>query len=763
MTTYPLDRQVLHMTIALCLGIFLCGADMGIFWRAFLVLVGMGALFACRRGDLLQRAFFIGGAFILGFAVMALHLGCQTPLAPLADRDRPLTVAGHVTASEVGKSWLHMTLDEVNGQVLNKPLMVRVKKTYGDEDLYRVGDRVRISGILARPEVHRNPGGFDERDFLFSKGIHYVLRAREPGQVLMPAHGFAAWLNQANEAIDRTLDTHLSPDHKALVAAVLFGDVDGIHDDFYAYAQRIGIIHIFSVSGLHVGFIVAFILGLARLLGRQHSPWLLVLMAPLLGLYVVLSQASPPAMRAALMALVALLAIRLLRHKDLMVIIGMVAFVLLVPAPYLFWDIGFRLSFLITFGIVYGYGAVERALAFLPQGLRQALALALTAELVSAPLVAWYFYVFAPLSVVANLVIVPLFSVLVPLALVAILLAQISYALGVLVFFPARVLMDILLAMIQGAEALIGSAHIYLGQPPLPLLILYGILLGLLFSGRLRVRHGEGVQALGFGVLLILLINFYTPLDKDRIFTVLDVGQGSGAVARTPGGDWLVFDTGPAKDTVASFLRYGACNRVEALVLSHGDSDHIHGLRHIVRDFHVDHLLVEPQALAGTEWESLVPLINRRGVEVHILDRGATYDLGPGSSLTMDYFYDSQASGNQSMLVARLEMPGFSIMIPGDVAPQHFRAPILAAPVDVVLVPHHGSKANWSQEFYEATQPRLAVVSAGRDNRFGHPHDEILRGLEGLGIPLVRTDQGGAISLYQTSQGLAYEVFCTSE
>lgn len=764
MHAYPVDRLPLHMTIALCLGIFFCGGDLGLPWRVLMLCVGAIALYACRRRDFLRRAFFIGGAFLLGFGLMASHLQSQAPLAPLTAEAQPLVYQGQVQAAVEGKSWLHMRLDQVQGQDLKTPVLVRVKKKFGDEQAYVVGDKVAFSGVLQQPETQRNPGGFDEKDFLFSRGIHYTLKANRPGQVQAPAQGTAAWLQQAHLALDASLDRHLNPDQQALVAAVLFGETEHLHEDFYAFTQRIGIIHIFSVSGLHVGFIVAFILGLAKILGRQHSPWLVLLMIPLLGVYVVLSGGSPPAMRAALMAILGLFALRLLRHKDLMVIVGVVAFGLLVASPYLFWDIGFRLSFLITFGIVYGYGAVEQMLGFLPSGFRQALALALTAELVSAPLVAWYFYIFAPLSILANLLIVPLFSVLVPVALLALVISLLSPLLGSLVFWPARVVMDTSIAMIQGLEAAIGSAHVYVGQPPLPLLIAYGVLLVLFFSGRLEAIAGPWSQGLAMAGLLILLLNFHTPISREASLTVLDVGQGSSAVSRTGQGQWLVFDAGPGRDTTAQFLRYGACNRVDAIFLSHGDADHILGLRHILRDFKVDKLLVEPTALETEPWQELAPLIARKKVDLHIIDGPGTYQVDPTCTVAFDHLYAPQADGNESQLVARFQSQGFSVLIPGDVAPDYFpQDPLLRQPVDLVLVPHHGSQANWSREMYLACQPQLAIASAGRDNRFGHPHEEVLTGLEALGIPVLQTAKEGAVTFRASPQGTTYTCFCGSE
>lgn len=761
MNAYPVNRLALHMTIALCLGIFACGGNLELLWRGLIVAGGFGMLFACRRRELLQRAFFLGLSFTLGFVLMGHHLEIQEPLAPLVDEE--ILVIGRVIEATERKTWLHLQLEKVNGQLLREPITLRIKKSYGDTTAYAIGSTQSFRGLLQTPQKSRNPGGFDERDFLFSRGIHYTLQAHEEGRLRALPQGASAWLNDANTNIQEILKKHLSPDHRALVAAVLFGETEQLHEDFYAFTQRIGIIHVFSVSGLHVGFIVAFILGAAAFIGRQHSPYLLFLMTPLLALYVVLSHASPPAMRAALMAIIGLLALRMLRHKDLLLIIGIVALFMLIPAPYLFWDIGFRLSFMITFGIVYGYDAVLTLFGFLPQGFRQAFALVLTAELVSAPMVAWYFYVFAPLSILANLLLVPLFSFLVPMALLGILVAQVSDFLAGLIFWPTRIIMEVIIAMIQGLEAFFGSAHLYLGQPPIWILLLYGALLALFFSGRLRVYRGRNFQLPAFILVSLLLLNFHSPLDRNQYFTVLDVGQGSSAVARSPQGQWFVFDTGPGKDTTAQFLRYAGCRRVDAVILSHGDSDHIRGLRHILRDFKVDRLFVESKSRESEIWPEIAALIYKKGVQLHCLEEGAIYEPDATCRIEMRTLEAPWARDNVSQLVARFEVYDLSILIPGDVAPQSFQDDILCKETDLLLVPHHGSRANWDRSFYETSNARLAIVSAGSDNRFGHPHEEVLEGLKALGIPLLRTDEEGAICFHRSSRGIVYKTPCKKE
>ena len=788
MRSYPVKRPLCAMTLFFIMGLWVCAmradaAGWGVFFLPFLALVVLGVATDARR------TLACALAFVVGFALLFGDYSASQALTPLHGEDA--TIALKVTRAPTGATYVDGEVLSVDGQMLEEPVRLRVKRSYGDTTPYSVRAVYSFMGSLTAPEVQRNPGGFDEKTMLARKGIFTPLETKKPATLVAAAPAWSQRVSAIKTRAFAVCDAYLDEGEAALVKAVLFGDVSALSDDFYTASQQFGIIHIFSVSGLHVGFILAFILGVAKLLRREHSPWLLALLVPLLSLYTLLCEASPPSIRASLMGILGLLTLRLLRYRDTLTLLALAALALLISDPFNLFSIGFELSFLAMLGVVVIAPRIEALLHPLPRTLSVGIATSLGAELATAPLVTYYFYMLTPLSTVMNLLVVPFFSVLVPLALLAILGALVLPFLGTLFFLPIKGLILVILALMDGMRVFTGMLHFYVGQPSVWfIIVLYAaVLLFCLSANRPSLSLApqccqldakrSGANAIGapqraekpqqknksnnksalilvlcFTMLATLVVRPAVP--ENLRLTMVDVGQGSGSVYHSEEGAWLVFDTGPSKDTMAQYLRYAGCNHIEGVVLSHSDSDHITGLAHLLRDFKVDAVFASAVAQDSNEWQTLVPYLKK--TQVVTITKDTTLTLGESATLRLSLVDESkEASENANQVVARLEGASASYLFPGDSNKDALRD--LARPTDVVLVPHHGSKNSWSQAFYQAVQPKLALISAGVNNRYGHPSLVVTDGLTDLHIPYRTTARSGAVILYDTENGLAMETF----
>ena len=235
-------------------------------------------------------------------------------------------------------------------------------------------------------------------------------------------------------------------------------------------------------------------------------------------------------------------------------------------------------------------------------------------------------------------------------------------------------------------------------------------------------------------------------------------GQGSGALYHRAENDWLVFDTGPGKDTMAQTLRYYGVNDIEAIVISHSDSDHITGTAHILRDFDVRYVIASAYAQKSEAWTALTPYLG----DTKVITVAHPLHFEAAGGLQLDCALcgagqEGQANSNQ--VVAQLKEQELTILFPGDADNEALTEIPWQQPVDVVLVPHHGSRSSYSDDFYRTYDPQLAIISAGRHNRHGHPHAEVTEGLASLSIPTLCTADTGAIMVYDSAQGLAMDTF----
>lgn len=757
MRIYPVKRPLCAMILAFIAGLWLSNVSS--------LLVG-GCVFLCLAGAVgyalrlrePRLVLLCLGAALAGFLLMSHTISVQESLAPAHGQE--VRIQAEVVRAPDNRRYVDVRVQSLDGHSLTQPVNLRVSRDYKDHAVYECRGVYAFSGALRAPLDRTNPGGYDEATLLAQRGIYSVLDAEEPGTHLEPPPAWAQGVNRLKALYTEILDRYLNPGEQALIAATLFGDVSDLSEDFYMASQQFGIIHIFSVSGLHVTFILGFILALAKLLRRQHSWGLVVLLIPLLTLYTLLSDASAPAIRASLMGVLTLLALRLLRYRDPLTIVALSALMLLIANPTNLWQIGFQLSFLAMLGLIVLPPRLLPLLRRLPQGLADAIAMSLAAELVSIPLVAYYFYTVSPLSTVMNLLVVPFFSLLVPLALVALLLAGLLPGLGALFFLPVKMIITAIVALMNVIYQVAGTMHFHVGQPPLWLVVLYYLVLVTWVLIPLTERRAQGM--LLFGTVALVAALCLRPAAPDNLrLAMLDVGQGTGCAAQSADGDWLIFDTGPGADTMAQSLRYYGVDTIEAIVLSHSDSDHIGGCAHLLRDFRVKQLIASPYAQTTEEWKALTPYL--KDTTVVTIDTPRRFVAGDAISLECTLLDESKSGEeNQNQVVARLTMGPTRFLFTGDSNADVLETLPWREGADVVVVPHHGSKNSWNEAFYRMQDPRLALISAGRANRYGHPHREVTEGLAALSIPTRCTTQSGAILLCETADGLAVAPFVPS-
>ncbi|MFP5522127.1 DNA internalization-related competence protein ComEC/Rec2 [Peptococcus simiae] len=639
-------------------------------------------------------------------------------------------------------------VDRVDDRPLDDPFRVSLRRAYGDEDLLRRGQRIRVAASLESPGQRRAPGGFDEAQYLHGQGAFAVARAQEAVRALPPADSLP---DRVARYMQAALDARLSPEGAALSRAILLGETAGLHPDFYHRAQLLGMVHVFAVSGLHVGMILGLIMALLRLL-QVTSPWArLLLAAPLLIGYALMVGAPPSAIRAVVMAMLALLALGSYRYGDPPSILAYAGLALVLMDPFCLWQIGFQLSFTVTAGLLLFIRPLQRLLAPLPPALSSALAVALAAELAGAPLLAYYFNLWTPLSVLANVLFVPIVGVLVPLVLLGLLTGPFLPPLSLFLFWLADRLAALLIWLVQVPGAWLADRHVNIGAPVFyRVLLVYALLLlALVLVCRLKaVDWRHRVLALALPAVMVALL--WAPVRDDLSCLVLDVGQGSCAFWQSPAGTRLLLDTGPGTDGAAAAMRALGVNRLDGVILSHGDSDHINGLARLLDDVRVDRLFIPAPLMKEEALQALVPrLADTALVPVADRERLSLKDL----ALHLTLLNSGEDEANANQLAAYLADSRLSLAGPGD-SPAASLAHWDRPAADIFLVPHHGSRYSLDPADLRTHRPRLACCSAGPHNRYGHPHPQVRAAYRRAEIPFYLTAEAGSLYISRMPEGL---------
>jgi competence protein ComEC len=690
---------------------------------------------------------------------------------------------------------------------------------------------ISAGGTLRAPDGP-SASGFDQAAQLLHQGIHVVLRADgERVSVRGQRGGVAGWFDHLRASAKEHLS--LGPDARVdeVLQGVVMGDTAGIDEGWMEAFRRSGTAHMLSVSGLHVASLAAIVIGLAGLLRvSRRMGFLLAAAAALLMIPFVGS--SPPIVRSAAMIVVVLAGRWVGRRRDPWQGLALAALVVLALNPFAVFDVGFQLSFSAFAGMLALVRPLERLLRKLPTAVRAGLAVSVAATLGTAPVSLLVFGRTSLVSPLANLLVVPALAPVTALGMASVLLGFIwsgfSVALDTLASLPMS--WTILISSLCARAPVLAASDLgragfasalALASVPLALVLAgrdvslpFGLRVPLLrpVAARLGVRRprasrlaavvsvGVVVAALALGAGLYPaaaagLRQLETRLGATRWpeqpeMRVLDVGQGTAVLLRTPGRHTALFDAGPAGCDLGDQLRSLGVERLDLVVISHPHADHFAGLSECLDSLKigtfVDGTVSTRPADVGAGGASAPSSAGSSspdgadqgeaaqylGLREGSIERGARYlQALPGSSLTLDgvtvtFFTPARPltmftgphpwgegrdppSGDQLngvSLVALLDAGETEVLIPGDAEAgilERYRLP----PVDAIVIPHHGSRGAVSERLLSALQARVAIISVGEGNGFGHPDPGTVRLLATAGDTIVRTDESGWVSL----------------
>ncbi|TAM89871.1 MAG: ComEC/Rec2 family competence protein [Jatrophihabitans sp.] len=564
------------------------------------------------------------------------------------------------------------------------------------------------------------------------------------------------WQRAAGAVRDelRTAARVLPEPARGLLPGLIDGDTNGLDPVLAEHFRRAGLTHLIAVSGTNCSILVGAVLLVLRRLGVRPL-WCAAAGGLVLAAFVAVARPDPSVLRAAAMALVTLAGLAGGRPRAAIPALAAAVIVLLAWDPQLARNAGFAMSVLATAAILLvapGWAARLRN-RHVPPGLAEAVAVATAAHLVTAPVVAAISGQFSVVAVPANVLAEPVVAAATVLGFLAAATAPLCPPAGTafawLAGWPARWLvhdgeffggMDGAVVPLPGG----GAAAIVLAL---------GTVLLFLLARRRPARHALLAAAL-VAVVVQVPVRSLTARwpPPDWRLVACDVGQGDALVLRAGPRTAVVVDTGPDPVAVDRCLSDLDVRSVALVAITHLHQDHVGGIAGVLRGRTVGTVLTGPldepapglellrRTLAGRHLGATVPAAGSR-----ITAGQVTLDvLGPAVPLR-----GTRSDPNNSSLVLRADVAGLRVLLPGDAEIEEQQL-LLGSGVDleadVIKVPHHGS-AYSSQAFLAAARARVAVISVGRHNDYGHPSPLTLTRLDRLGVPVRRTDEDGDVAV----------------
>ena len=621
----------------------------------------------------------------------------------------------------------------------------RLTATWPAPERPRVGDRWAFAGRLSRPGGATNPGGFDPAAHLARQGIFATFYAESAER--RGADG-AWWALGAVDALRCRLISGLGAglpgDRAALLGSlVLGGGAAPVAEETAQAFRRLGLAHLLAASGAQVGLIAGLVYLGATRAGVSAGP-AAAFTAPWLVIYLLLTGAPPGMVRATLMGLVGLLGLALGRKNVPFAAFYLTAFAMLIADPTCLHDLGWQFSLLATYGLLrLGRSMAEHPLPGPPAAWSMLL----------VPVVAWawvtpwqigIFHAWSWLALPANWIAGPLILALTPWGLFVAALGGVWPQAAAWLAPLTRLPLDGLVAVVDWMAASPAIEASHPGWPVWGLVALYGAL----WCG---LRHRRTALVLG----IVAAIATLPPLRPGELeIAFLAVGQGDAIAIRTPRGRWILVDGGAADDDfdagqahVLPYLRRMGCQRIDLMVATHAHQDHVGGLPSVAAALPVARAWEagQPEACDGNQGLLAAWLVG--GVPWSTPEPGRTLTID-GVTLTALGPHPGPRNTNDGSVVVRLDYGAFSALLTGDAETESERAMIDAGvplKADVLKVGHHGSTTSTSAAFLRAVAPALAIVSAGKRNRFGHPRPSTMKRLRNSGVMSLRTDLAGAV------------------
>jgi competence protein ComEC len=696
--------------------------------------------------------------------VVAAALACAAGAGISALRGHPPTLTAERPTARYTATITGDVREELDSELSSTALLIDGVGTVRATLRERVvpGERVIVRGRLEPFDEPRNPGEPSmreiERDDGFTGRLASAhLLARAPPD----PRDASAWAARLRAVASHRIRESIPEPSATILAGALWGERGTLPDEIHDAFQATGTVHVLVTAGLHLGIVAGLVAFLLSRLGLHRIAACSIALA-LIVAYAWFTGAHLPSERAAAMIGVALLARACGARVTSWNALALAALVVAFLWPVAVSSASFALSFSCVAAIVLFAEPIAHRLYALPvhDHVREALALTCATQIGTWPLTAAVFSTLAPFAILANAIVVPLVAVILVGGIVTLVLPPVA---------PLETLLLLAVETIVRTIAALPGARATLATPPIAALVAYDVItIGAAFALRIgRPVLAAGVLASACVVVALpSLVHFPHGLE----ITHLDVGQGDGAVIRTPHDHIILIDTGGELERpgatsnaeragariVLGYLRRAGIRRIDLMLLTHPHGDHVGGCAPIIDALDVRLLFDSGQQYDGRAFRDCMHEAATHGVRIvrpqrgyRWTDDGVTLDiLAPSLPVLADTGDDI----NENSIVAMLHYGDFRELFMGD-AGESSEARLLANGVDLhadmLKVGHHGSKYASTHAFIAAVHPQAAIISVGRHNTFGHPGPSTLATLERAGTAIDRTDRCGALTIDQ--------------
>lgn len=648
------------------------------------------------------------------------------------------------------------TVKARTGKYKNKKFIVYINKK--NKKLLEYGDLIEIKGEYSAPEVARNYKGFDYSQYLKTLNIYGTIKVEE--SKIINKNQLSPILISINNIKEKMIDNanRNMPKRTAnLLLGILIGERDNIQEDIIESFRTANLSHILAVSGAHTSYII---LGITYLISKSKTPKRIGYIITIINLliFIIITGASYSVVRACIMAIVVIGAKICYRKENFFTSICISLIIILIQNPFAINDIGLKLSFMGTAGIVIFNKSITNFFIKLKikQKIAEALSVTFSAQLMIMPITILNFNIISLTFFISNILASPLLGIIIIFGFISIFISSILNPISKILFLILHIFLELLILVSKVTEKIPGSS-ILVRTPNILFAIVYYILILFFnyffvikqnptrrFHKKIikiitikNIKNAFKVIAVVFLIMLLLtrIVRIINPTLK---IYFIDVGQGDSTLIVTPKNKKILIDGGEGKTNVLfQYLLDRRINKIDYIIISHFDSDHCNGLIEIIEKMRVENIVMSKQSKESEEYKKILEIIKQKNIKVSsvkaedkiIIEKNLYIKiLNPAEKFE---FQDL----NNNAIVAKLVYKNFSMLFTGDIekAEENLAKKYKNELKSTILkVAHHGSKTSTSEEFLKYVEPQIALIGVGENNKFGHPNQITIEKLKNI-------------------------------
>lgn len=648
------------------------------------------------------------------------------------------------------------------------------------------GDKIKVSGKYIIPEGARNYGEFNYKEYLKTQKIYGIYEANK---IEILKHNNLNFIelfsNKVKFKIIDSFKVVLPESTNQLFLGILIGYDDNLSENIQESFRKSSLTHLLAVSGAHIVYIIT---GLKFLFEKLKVPKRITNIITIMFLifFMYLTDFSSSVVRASIMGIILIVSLILFRKNDIITTISISILLILIENPYKILDIGLLLSYLATIGIIcfsklkknrkQDQTIKEKIIEYI----KDMILITITANIFVFPIMVYNFNTISLTFVISNLIAGILIGPITIIGFILIIISFISLKFTYILSIPYNLLLELLIQS-TNLISLIPLSEILVPTPNVIIILSYYIslffyLLYIYFTKEYSNRYltkkvSNYIMRILYYIkrnckliivftiiLIILFVLVLKVIPKNLKIYFIDVGQGDSTLIITPTNKKVLIDSGGSetgnfdigKNTIVPYLLDRGIVSLDYICISHFDSDHCDGFKYLLNNIKVKNIIISKQCKVTENFEQIMYLVNKKKTNIIKVEAGKNLNIdryvklkifSPGEVLVNDI--------NDNSIVMQLEYNKFSCLFTGDISKKIEQNLVKKygnfLKSDVLKVSHHGSKNSSDEKFIKIVNPKISLIGVGKNNKFGHPNENVLKVLYDINSKVLRTDKNGEI------------------